>query len=105
VFSEQLATQEQERKTLIVEELLGVFRRRKTETGEGGIITVSRRKVVGLVEMPPVSVAVMTTETYDFDVEVPAAMKELGLVLVAGSTRRVRRSGSKFIEFLAIEPS
>jgi hypothetical protein len=100
-----VGTKEQERKTLIVEELLGVFRRRKTENGDGGIITVSRRKLVGIVEMPPVSIAVLTTDTYDFDAEVPAAMKELGLVLVAGSARTVRRSGSTYTEFLAIKPS
>ena len=100
-----MGTKEQERKALIVEELLGVFRRRKTENGDGGIITVSRRKVVGRVEMAPVPVAVLTTDTYDFDVEVPAAMKAMGLVVVDGSMWKIRRSGSTYIKFLAIEPS
>jgi hypothetical protein len=100
-----MGTKEQERKTLIVTELLGVFRRRKTENGEGGLITVSQRKVVGRVEMPPVPIAVLTTDTYDFDAEVPAALKEMGLVVVEGSMRTMRRSGSTFIDFLAIAPS
>lgn len=100
-----MRTKEQERKTLIIEELIGVFRRRKTENGDGGVITVSRRKVVGRVELPPVPVAVTTTDTYDFDAEVPAAMKEMELVVVAGSMRTVRRSGSTYIEFLAIQTS
>jgi hypothetical protein len=100
-----MSTKEQERKTVIVEELLGVFRRRKTENGEGGIITVSRRKLVGRVELPPVPVAVTTTETYDFDAEVPAAMKEMGFVVAAGSVRTVRRSGSTYTEFSATTPS
>ena len=100
-----MSTKEQERKTLIIEELLGVFRRRKTDTGDGGVVTVSRRKVVGRVEMPPVPVAVVTTETYDFDAEVPAAMKDMGLVVAAGSVRTVRRSGHTYTEFSAISSS
>lgn len=100
-----MSTREQERKTRIFEELIGVFRRRKTDSGDAGVVTVSRRKCVGRVEMPMVTVAVRTTDTYDYDAEVPAAMKEMGFVVVAGSVRTVRRSGSTYIEFLAIEPS
>lgn len=64
---------------------------------------VSRWELVGIVEKPPVSVAVIPTNTYDFDTEVPSALASINMAVEAGSKRSVRKSGKTFVEFYATE--
>lgn len=83
------------------EALTGVFRNRKTAKGvrEGGALSISRAVIRGGMSLPPQVVRVVITETYDFDVEVPHALAELGMAVADGERTIVKRYRKSSIEF------